>query len=253
MGVLQMLANHNVISLTVLGMAVASTLLFFYHKREPTSIFGMTALYLVLGVFLNMEDVLAAVLPVKIGWGLTTNPGSAVLFPANLLIVLLLYRTKTADELKKLCIILISVNIMVAIISFAMAAFVGAGDQFLPKIFSLKNSVGVILSSVLLAFDIIVVLTVYDHLEEAPLYVRLAGPLFASLWVDAIGYSLLRTLIFRDAFTAMILSQLVCKTAAALLYSLLLWGYLKLFEKDELPTTAHVAAWQGDLYPIFLI
>jgi hypothetical protein len=234
-------STFNMAYLSLLGIAVAFVLLFFYHKREPTSTFGMTSLYLILGIFLNMQEVLAAVLPLKLGWGLEINPGSAVLFPANLLIVLLLYRTKTMDELKKLCIVLISVNVMIASVSYAMSAFVGSqDDKLLTKIFSLQSSEGVILSSVLLALDIIVVLAVYDKLEVAPLWVRLAGPLLASLWVDAVGYSALRWLIFGDPFRTAIMSHMICKTVAGLLYSSLFWAYLRMFEKDDLPSTKHI-------------
>ncbi len=232
--------GSNVAYLLLLGVTVASTLLFFYHKREPTSVFGMTSLYLILGIFLNMEEVLASVLPVDLGEGYETNPGSAVLFPANLLIVLLLYRSKIADELKKLCFVLISVNLMVAILSFSMAFFVDGGDPLLKKLFSLTSSLGVILSAGLLVVDIVIVLFAYDRLERAPLWLRMSGPLLAALWFDAVGYSVVRHWIFGDPLRTTFQSQMACKTAAGVLYSLLLWLYLKVFDKDEQPSVPHV-------------
>ncbi len=110
-------AIDQIALLAIEASLVSGLLLALFHKR---SAWGLSPLYIALGVFQHMQVVLAMGVYVDIG-GLVVSPGSVVLFTASLFAVLLVYVEKDASEARKLIYGLLLANAVLSGLSLLAA------------------------------------------------------------------------------------------------------------------------------------
>lgn len=95
------------------AIVVCGLLLFFFRLRDR---FGYAPLYVTLGAFQYLQNLMAATLYVEVLPGIVVSPGSAILFTATLFAVLLVYIREDAAQTRSLIVGIVAANITLSVI-----------------------------------------------------------------------------------------------------------------------------------------
>lgn len=201
-------------------------------------IFGAPLLYIVFGVIFQYANLLAGTMYVQLSSWLVVSPGSVVLFPAILFLVLFVYLSDDAVEARKLIygvaianVIFVPLGLLVAL---QLQSPLAINPYHLsPDIFGVQPRI-VISSAVVLFIDTLLVCLLYEWISRytRSIFLRVFVSLLATLYFDSVAFS---TLAFAGSpfYRDIMLSQLAGKTVAALLYSAILTIYLRHFNVAE--------------------
>ena len=215
-------------------------LLLFYWMRRYL---GLALLYFAIGAMQSLQHVLGAVVTVKLYFDLQINPASAVLFPAGLSIILLLYAKKSAIEWRRLCIVILWVNLFliltVSLFAWRQLALSKMLTPELALVFP-GHAVLTVVGSLLLVVDIWIAMFMYDLFRVRGIFLRLAIPLYTALLFDSFIYTAVATDLGAD-FWPSFYAHATTKLCATVVYCLLLALYLRGFEREmtlDIPTAA---------------
>src|SRR5687767_14200714 len=100
------------------ALIVASLLLTLFRLR---GVFGLVPLYTTVAILYQMANLLAATVYVQVTPEVMVSPGSVVLFPSILLVVLIIYIREDAQEARKLIYALLGADLMVAVLGLLVA------------------------------------------------------------------------------------------------------------------------------------
>ncbi len=211
------------------AILVASVLLLLFHRRGD---WGLTPLFVAMGVFQHMQVVLAASVYVPIGPGVVVSPGSVVLFTSTLFMVLLVYIREDAIEARKLIYALVLANISLALISYAAGLHVDHPGTFnaynLPRDFFVSDLKIMAVGTGCLLIDTILLIVVYEAigLRRLGSFPRILATITVIVCLDQILFA--TGAFYGDAdFRQKLVSGLVGKSGSAFIYSLILWAYLR--------------------------
>lgn len=201
---------------------VASVLLLLFHRRSD---WGLTPLFVAMGVFQHMQVVLAGEVYVSVAEGIVVSPGSVVLFTSTLFAVLLVYIHEDAIEARKLIYALVMANISLAILSVLVTMHTTTTDpNQSPHQFLRIMSVG----TVCLLIDTILLIVIYEALGYRWFgsFLRILFTTTAVLWTDQLLFA---TAAFygEPNLKSIVVSGLIGKSASGLLYSCILWAYVR--------------------------
>jgi diguanylate cyclase (GGDEF)-like protein len=214
--------------------------------RARTTI-GFTPLYVVLGGLQYLEATLN--LQVEVMQGVWVYPASAVLFPATLLSVLLVYLKEDAIEARKLVDGLVLANMAAAIMSLLIGWQImmpGAVGPNLRSADFLGGAYVAVVGTTLLLIDVVAVILLYEFIGR---YVHRLFPTFLLTLLAVVSFD---EFVFNSVVRAgqpdpwdRLLSGLGAKWATAVFYSAVSWLYLVYVE----PRTAVVGT--GDVADVF--
>ncbi len=236
------------IQLALLGaeaLVMAALVLGLFRSR---TMLGLSPLYIVIGGFQYLEASLSLRVEVAPGW--EVFPASMVMFTATLLAVLLVYIKEETREARKLVYGLVLANAGLSLVSMLISQHMQIPGGELPAGLttgSLRNSAWVALvGTVLLPVDVIGIILVYEFVSRYVRFMfgRAALALLAIVAVDNFLFTLAVQWANPD-LPRLMLSGLVGKSAAALLYASTLTVYLRVFE----PAVA--TAGSGDVSDVF--
>lgn len=224
-------APFQLIILTAEAVAVGTLLLTFFGLRHR---FGYAPLYVTIGGFQFLQTLFAATLYLELYPGIVVSPGSTVLFTATLLTVLLVYIRDDAAQARALIVGIVAANVTVSlIVEFAnlqVASSVllpagGANDYLLQW-----NLRAFVIGTIVLILDVFLIIVSYEFFFRVfPkwLFGRIA---LAMLFVVSLDTLLFVTASFwgSEQFFGILLSGMIGKGIMALVYSVLLTGYLLL-------------------------
>ena len=201
---------------------VASALLLLFHRRRD---WGLTPLFVALGVFQHMQVVLAGTVYVEVATNVLVSPGSVVLFTATLFAVLLVYIHEDAVEARKLIYAMVIANVCLAILSFVVSLHVGTSQPIeSPHKFARLMGVG----TVCLLLDTILLIVIYEAIGFRSLG-SLPRIFLTMTTVLAIDQVLFATGAFAGEadFRSKLVDGFIGKSVSALFYSCILWAYLR--------------------------
>ena len=236
------------IQLGLLGaeaIVMAALVLGLFRSR---TVLGLSPLYIVIGGFQYLEASLGLRVEVAPGW--EVYPASMVMFTATLLAVLLVYIKEDTREARKLVYGLVLANAGLSLVSMLISQHVQIPGSEVPvgvTTGSLQNNAWVALvGTVLLPLDVIGIILVYEFVSRYVWFTfgRAALALLAIVAVDNFLFTLSVQWGNPD-LPRLMLSGLVGKSTAALLYATALTLYLRYFE----PATATVGT--GDVADVF--
>ena len=195
-----------------------------------------------------LETYLASVFYVEVPFGMV-SPGSTVLFSGKLLMLLLLYIKEDAATVRQPIYGLLLGNAlmiaMVVMLRFHDLAPIAGGQR--PDI-AFIDQMGwlMVWGTTLLYLDAIFIILIYERLGrllQHRLLARLATASCLVLTFDQAGF-FLALHYFAGAPFAVFVGGWTAKMCAALLYSAMLVGYLRYFEKERLPSPRGI----GDVF-----
>ena len=211
------------------AVAVCGLLLVFFSLRER---FGYAPLYVTLGGFQHLQTLLAATLYIEVYPGIAVTPGSAVLFTATLFAVLLVYIREDAAQARSLIVGIVAANLtlslFIGLATFHMDSSLlvetgYASDHLLH--WSMKAFV---IGTATLILDVILIIVLYEfffRIFPRFLFVRILASMLVVVLVDT---ALFVTASFfgSENFAQILVSGFIGKSSVAVLYSVLLAGYL---------------------------
>ncbi len=196
---------------------------------------GLAPLYMVVGAFQYLQVVLAAAVRVEVAPGLAVSPGATVFFPLTIVVVLLTYIDRDAEETRKVAYGVVITNLVIFALSLVAQqhlAIDGPVDPSWLRGEFARNGRMALASATALFVDVISTVVVY---EQASRWVRRS--LFARLWTCLMAIMALDTLVFtagaflgRPAFMDVLVSSFVGKAVGATFYAGLVALYARLVE-----------------------
>lgn len=221
-----------------LGLALLLLALFWLRRR-----FGLTPLYVSLGVFQPVQVLLSSSVYVEMWPGVSVSPGQ-VMFAAGLLALLLVFIRADALEARKIIYGIVGANlVMTLVLEMAAVQLRAHGtSNFLalpPAVFDQGARVAAV-GTLVFVVDVALLILVYTFLRRSfprLLLLRVAATLACVLAFDALAFTT-GAFIERPDYGALLYAGLLSKLAMALVFALLLAAYLRLFEPTELPGAA---------------
>jgi len=211
---------------------------------------GVGVFMCALGVMHFLETYLASLFYVAVPFGML-SPGSTVLFAGKLVMLLLLYIKEDAATVRQpIYGLLIGNALMVALVlvlGFHDISMLPSGEA--PDM-GFIDGIGwlMVWGTTLLYIDAILIILVYERLGRAfrnALLPRIAVSVAAVLTVDQLGFFAALHFVY-DAPLSVLFGGWVGKMGAALIYSLMLYVYLRHFERERLPAPRGL----GDVFDI---
>jgi PAS domain S-box-containing protein len=221
-----------------LGLSVLVLALFWLRRR-----FGLTPLYVSLGVFQPVQVLLSSSVYVELFAGVSVSPGQ-VMFAAGLLALLLVFIRADALESRKIIYGIVGANLVMTLVLEMSAVQLRAPgtSNFLalpPAVFDQGARVTAV-GTMVFVFDVALLILIYTWLRRLfprlP-FLRVFVTLACVLAFDALAFTT-GAFIERPDFGALLYAGVLSKLLMAALFSALLYGYLRLFEPSELPGSA---------------
>ena len=221
--------------MVVQAVFVGALLVVSFRLRRT---FGLALVYIVFGVIFQYANLLAGSVYVPLSSRLVVSPGSVVLFPAILFLVLFVYLSDDAVEARKLIYGVAIANLVFVPFGLLVAQQLRSPAvinpfHLAPDLFSVQPRI-VVSSALVLFIDTLIVCLLYEWVSRytRALFLRVFLSLAATLYFDSIAFA---TLAFAGspAYVDIMLSQLAGKTVAALIYSMVLATYLRYFNVAE--------------------
>lgn len=231
---------------------VSSILLVFFRFRKT---FGFAPIYTMLGVFFQLANLWSATIYIRITPEIMLSPGSVVLFPASIFSVLFIYIREDAAEARKLIYALLATDFVGSILSLMAVQHLRDPNVFNP--FNLSPALFVhmprldLVGSITLYADALLIILVYEFFAR-----RLKGMLFLPIYLSITLVLLFDTVVFATGsfveqpnYVSILLSGLLGKSIAGLLYSTVLWIYLSRFDQTT-HTVSDEPRRLGDIFDV---
>lgn len=217
-------------------LAVSLILLFRLRFR-----FGISFLYISLGVLQYLQAQLALSVYVQVAPGILVSPGSVVIFAGSFFIILLVYIREDALEARKICYGILAASVITSVLGFLFGVAMHLPSarmlSTVPQALFQQNARLMIVSILALTVDVLLIIVVYEALgfglRRLP-FLRIFLSMTAVLAVDTL---LFVTGSFAESpeYGVFLKSGLIGKSVASLFYSAVLSLYLRLFEREAVP------------------
>lgn len=244
--------GQQILLMLVETVLVSSILLLFFRLRAT---FGLAPIYTTLGVFFQLSNLLAATIYVMITPDILVSPGSVVLFPASIFAVLFIYIREDAAEARKLIYALVATNLVASLLNLLVVLHLRGASVFNPyhlsaELFVHKPRIDLV-GSFALFFDAILIILVYEFFAR-----RFPRSLFLPIFFSMTLVLAFDTVFFVTGsfvelpnYVHLLLSGLLGKSVAALLYAVVLTIYLRRFDVTQ-PLAPGERRALGDLFQV---
>ena len=217
------------ISLMALEAALAAgVVLALFSARR---VLGLAPVYTTVGVFYYLATLLAGTTFVKVTPELLMSPGSVALFPASLFAVLLVYIREDAKEARNMIYGLLAANVSASLLGVLVSQHLTGPLAFnplaLPPQLFVQTPRLFVVGTLALFADTILIILVYEAVS------RILRTLALRIYVSLAAVLVIDTVLFvtggfaeHPAYAGILLSGVLGKVAAALVYAALLTLYL---------------------------
>lgn len=199
------------------------------------SIFGLSLLFVALGVFQFLQVFLYSSFFFKITPDILISPGT-IIFSGSLFAILLIYIREDAFEARKVIYALLAANLVLSFMQFVISW--GLNGVGVVNIYNLPDSFftleirTIIVGTLVLLLDAFLLIFIYETISRyvQMLFLRVFFTMALVLSIDSLLFNL--GLNFgTDQFQIALISQLVSKIPAAFVYAILFTIYLVYFDK----------------------
>ncbi|WP_372745971.1 PAS domain S-box protein [Lutibacter sp.] len=202
--------------------------------------FGLSLLLAALGVFQYMQVFLANALYFEIIEGVYVSSGSSVLFTGSLFAILLVYIKEDTQEARRIIYAILSANIVLIILQTTINLGFESKNVLniynLPKeLFSQNFRISAI-GTLLLFLDTFLLIFIFEAVSKfiKPLFFRILIASVFILSIDSIVFAIIG-FYGTDQVQRVLISGLISKNIAAIIYAIILTIYIKYNEKQGLP------------------
>ena len=231
-------AALQLLAAEMLGLAIMVLALFWLRRR-----FGLTPLYVSLGVFQPIQVLLSSSIYVDLWPGVPVSPGT-LMFAASLLAVLLVYLREDAIEARKVIYGIIGANLIMTLVMFmASVQLKTPGTMNLlglaPEIFSQGARVTAV-GTLVFFVDVVLLILLYtavQHYFPRRPFLRVFVTMAGVLAFDAVAFTT-GAFFERADFPSLLFAAVLSKLLIASLFSAVLIFYLRFIEPSEIAGAA---------------
>ena len=218
---------------------IALLVLFLFRMKSR---FGLTPLYVTLGVFQPIQALLASTVYVEILPGVIVSPGSVIMFTASQFVILLVYICEDAIETRKAIYGIVFANLTMTLLLFILGVQLELLHtlNFLdlsPEILN-RNARIMLTGTIVLFADVVLIIFVYEaiwRLITKNLFLRIYLTMALVLSFDSLAFV---TGAFYDQpnYVTILTSAIIGKLVMAAFYALILAVYLRLANPTDRQT-----------------
>ncbi len=228
--------NFYQITILIIQCILVSVLILSLFRLRKY--FGISALYAALGLFQYMQVFLASTVYIEIFDNIVVSPGSSVLFTGGLFAVLLVYIKEDALEIRKVIYALLIANVIMSLLLYTFGWHFDKSNIINPFNVSTNffsyNAWSLFVGTITLILDSILIIILFEFISKftSYLYLRILFTMMIVLSFDTVMYI---SLAFwgSDNIKSIMISGLIAKNSAVLIYSFLFFIFLKYVEKDR--------------------
>lgn len=218
-------------------------------------VFGLAPVYTTLGVLYHLAGFLAGTLYVQVTSSLAMSPGSVVLFPANIFVVLFVYVREDTYEARKVIYGLFAANVITtligALIGLHLPSAAVLNPQHLSSAIFLERPRIALVGASALVIDLFLIVLVYEGLRRS-----LPGQRLLTLWLSLCSVLVVDTVLFvtgafieSPAYQTILLAGLLGKGVVGTLYALALYAHLRWLEPSR-PGSSGARPALGDVFQV---
>lgn len=218
------------------AIIVAFLVLFLFRLRFH---FGLSPLYVTLGVFQPIQVILASSIYVEIIPGVIVSPGSVIIFTASLFAVLLVYIQEDATETRKAIYGIMIANLTLTLLLFVFGIQIKLPDTLnfleIPHELFEQNARVMLAGTIVLFADVILIILSYELIYrwiKKYLFMRIYLTLAAILIFDSIAFYT-GAFYGQPNYSSILTSGIIGKLSMAVFYAAILTVYLKFFEPTD--------------------
>jgi diguanylate cyclase (GGDEF)-like protein len=226
------MTTHLALLAVEMALCGGILLLLFWMRRR----IGLAPLYVTIGAFQYLQVVLASSVVVPAVSGVYVNPGSAILFPLTVFVVLLTYIEQDAEETRKLAYGVVIANLALFAVSSVAGRHLGLADHRnplgLPVELLAQNGRIIAVGTFALFVDVVATIVVFEQVSRF-----VTRSLFLRLWLSSLVIMTLDSVVFTTGVfwdhpdLATIRGSLIAgKAVSATVYSVMLAVYAHLVE-----------------------
>lgn len=227
-------AAQQILILIAQTLFVSAIILLLYRLRARL---GLLPLAVFVGSNQYLQTILSATHYIRFGDDFLVSPGSAVLFPAALFTVLLIYHQEGVPRARALILGIVIANVTLTLLSVLTSLQIRAGEvanllevpgaifQVNPRLF--------LIGTLILMLDAVAIAVIYEllvsRLRWFPSLIRF--PLVLALVLIFDSFAFTASMFFdHSAAQQILISQLLSKPTAGVLYGLVLFAYVRRFD-----------------------
>lgn len=226
----------------IFGVEAIIVVLLLLVLLRLRSRFGLSPLYVTLGVFQPIQVLLASSLYAEILPGLIVSPGSAVMFTASLLAVLLVYILEDALETRKAIYGIILANLTMTLLLYLFGLHLKLPSTLnfleLPLEIFQQNARVMFFGTIILFADVLLIIFVYEMTNR-----KITKNHFLSIYLtlaiiivfDSLGFYT-GAFYGQENYRSILISGIIGKLGMALLFAAGASVYLRFFESREQTT-----------------
>ena len=233
--------TNQILYLVSLYAIIAFFILLLFRLR---TIFGLSLLFVTIGVLQSLKIFLTIDLSIEIAPNIFISSGSSIIFTSSIFAILLIYIKEDAIEARKLIYAILAANIVLTILQYALGYgltnkhFINSNN--LPiEIFNSNIKISII-GTILFFLASILIIFVYEGVSKKINY------LFLRILVSTLIVINLDSLLFAfGAFSGsekignVLVSGLISKNLAVIIYSALFTLYLKYLEAKDISSESN--------------
>jgi len=228
--------DYNQILMLLLQFLIIATLLVTLFRLR--NIFGLSLLFTTLGVFQFLQVFLSSSFYIEVYSAIIISTGSMLLFSGSLFTILMVYIREDALEARKIIYALFVTNMVLAFLLIVFSWSLDADNVNavfkLPKQFYIENAHILFIGTLILLLDAFAIIFVYEFVSKYTkyLFLRILFTMTLVLGIDTLLFTLG---IFGSSqkFQTLLISGLISKTFAAIIYSGLFTFYMIYFDKEN--------------------
>ena len=231
---------------------IASSILILFKFRKTL---GLAPLYLFLGAIQYLQSLSGTRISLTVFDDLTVYPGFVIIFSSILFAVLLIYIKEGTTSARVLILGMIISNFLLLVlysVTYDPKLTSQAVNDVESPSFFLLNYKYFAIGKILLLLDFIWMVVIYQFLiskiKKLPFFLVLFTSLVIVLFFDAILFNLIFN-YGEDDFNQLLLGQILGKSIAALILSVILYAYLKFIDADGYKAT-FIASQDRDVFSI---
>ena len=211
-----------------LGLLAAEILLtafLFVLVFRARHVLGYVPMYVAVGAFQVVQTLLALSVYVPFTPEVQVSPASAVMLPATIFAVLLVYIAEDAPAARRLIYGVVIANVVLSVLAILFGAQIVEGRglnpvQLPPDVFRDQPRI-LLVGTAAMFMDVVLVIVFYEAISKAVrnTYLRLLFSSVAVLWLDTLAVVSASMFLSGAEGMPLVVSGLVGKTGAAILYS----------------------------------
>ena len=212
------------------ALIISLMVLFLFHMRSR---FGLSPLYITLGVFQPVQTILVATVYVEILPGVIVSPGSVIMFTASLFVILLVYIFEDVTETRKTVYGIVFANLIMTLLLMIFGAQLGLLDAVnflnLSREVLVRTARIMLTGTIVLFADTVILILIYEaiwRLITRNIFLRIYLTITIVLIFDSLVFT---TGVFygQPDYLTLLTSGIIGKVVMATFFALVLTVYLR--------------------------